>query len=325
MVRVRKRLSRFACLIAAVLVAAFSAAPTGAAEMSVYPAGTRIAVPAAPETRFRIAAEGPAVLWIRAESPHLLKLKVESAEAAAWVEAADGWAECVVPVYEAGTVDVMLTAQGMGGHIIVTTSYGIGTNWDAATVNRAIRMLSASAPPAAVPPPASAVPQPPPPVAPPPAPTEPVIQERPTPPAPAAVTPAPPVAPPAASTPPPAPPPAQPPPPPAAAHPQVSREIPFLTNPASLSIGELAMGSLPESGEPGLATYRVYIPNNLGFSVFVNGRVHVRVRAVDSISEMGDYSAATQKVIRFPAPSESWYLISLRGFGSYGVTVETNR
>lgn len=92
----------------------------------IYPAGSRIALEIRNERHITIAAAGPSILWVRGEAPGLTMLRVRTGDVISSSPAVNGVAECIVPVYTAGSVAVLLNAAPLESQVVVTSFYGVG-------------------------------------------------------------------------------------------------------------------------------------------------------------------------------------------------------
>ncbi len=297
MLRELRRIPVF--LLCASLPALGSGAAPVAAE--IFPAGARLSFPDQSLVTFKINAAGPSVLWVTASCPALQSLAVSSGEAMAVVEDAAGSAECVIPIHAAGLVEVTVRTRGdgRGAPVILTSYYGIGDIRD--TVIEPARAASAPAPVAPVPPAVS---------------TPPASSPAPASPA----TPAPSAAPAVATATSPAPPVAASSPPRETVSPPPPGSIDHRAPAVTLGTGEWKTGSFPSAGA--VVTYRVYVPNRLGFSVHVAGSCAFRVQAERGAFDRSEKEGSEGRIVNVAAPTDGHYLVSLKGEGSYGLKVE---
>lgn len=269
-----------------------------------YPAGSRLSILSPGETKFWIDADGPSLLWIRAEAVGLTELQAGTDEVWAAVDPLMGRAECVIPVYRPGSVEIRLKTRS-NERVVVATNYGLGA---VVTDPRVIGTPKSSALAAAPMKPSSTVRES---SAAASAPTVATMTPEPARPVPSTATaaaaeaalnalsgaPSPTV--------------------------EAKRIVPLADQRTTFIFGDAVQGDIPPSNPPGVRTFRMYAPNRSGFEVVLSGNPALRVVSEKpgfDVTRSGDEPV---KRIRVAEPTTGYYLISVQGLGEYVLMVKS--
>lgn len=118
-------LIRLTCLIALSLG---SLAPVFAQSAGTYEVGTRIALPSADVVRFELNAAGPSVLWIGISGGDAKSVEVSTLDAKVRYRGGADRLWIPVPLYNSGSVLVIVKPENPRGTLDVVSVYGIGAN-----------------------------------------------------------------------------------------------------------------------------------------------------------------------------------------------------
>ena len=273
-----------------------------------YPAGTRLSIVSPGEIKLSIEVAGPSLLWIHAEAPGLLELQAGTDEVWSQIMPEAGRAECVIPIYTSGSVEIRLRTRSKE-RVVVTTNYGLGeivTDPSLMEVPLRIEPVMPVVPvvvPREMTQPEPVVPaKPPEPVMP-----KPVEQAPVSEPAPEVSKPAPPVIQETQIV----------------TMPPAKRFVPFADDKATLIFGDVAQGDLAPSQPPAVKTFRVYAPNRASFEVVLSGNFALRIASEKPGLDMTRMGDEPMKRIVVPAPTSGFYWISIQGMGDYVLLVKS--
>ena len=94
------------------------------AEIESFPAGVRLSFSIKPSIKFSLNALAPSLLWISASSPELRTVKISTREENIIVDDITNSMECAVPIYASGPVDVEIITTGKSGSSpVIVTSF----------------------------------------------------------------------------------------------------------------------------------------------------------------------------------------------------------